>query len=384
MESSRCPVVYKKLILMPTTWRKARRVVKEGKGIFVRDKVLGVYLKLKYNPIKEGDKPNKNQQVVLGIDPGSWFDGFTVVSKSDNRNFQFNHQLPILSKLKGLMNKRKMYRRLRRYRLRHRPMRVDSRTGKKITNTGNYYFQNRVNMIHRIVNLYPITTISIEDVKFNHFISDRGRSFSNIEIGKIRLYDYIIRILKMNLIKCRGFDTKDMRETLFPDRTKDKDKSMRNFDSHCIDSYTIGILGYVDLTKDYRSFSYLPIKKSYSTSVRFIDRVKYLYRRELHRLKNKIRNSRFYFRYNPKGVKVVVDHKSKLKKSRFRSDSIRSNHGDIWSYSYTKPESTYKKFLARYGGSTITVGRSKCEYLGNPSKYWNGEFYRYYNIEVSY
>ena len=38
MESNRCPVRYKKLILMPTTWRKAKRLVKIKKGVLLKIK----------------------------------------------------------------------------------------------------------------------------------------------------------------------------------------------------------------------------------------------------------------------------------------------------------------------------------------------------------
>mgnify|MGYP001838064050 CR=1 FL=1 len=41
---------------------------------------------------------------------------------------------------------------------------------------------------------------------------------------------------------------------------------------------------------------------------------------------------------------------------------------------YTTPELTYKKFITNYGG-TIS-------YKTGLSKYWNGEYYKYYNIEV--
>lgn len=109
MESSRCPVRHKKKVLMPTTWRKARRLVRQGRAVFVNDKVLGIYLKLKFDP-----GSYEVQEDVLGIDPGSMFDGITVLSKLDQRNIQFNHQLPIQGKLKGLIGVRGGYRRVRR------------------------------------------------------------------------------------------------------------------------------------------------------------------------------------------------------------------------------------------------------------------------------
>lgn len=370
-EIRKVPVRYKKIKLMPTTWKKANRLIKLGKAVLVNDKLLGVYLKLKYKP-----KTTYTQSMILGMDPGSMFDGYTIISKNYERNFQFNHQLPISKSLKGLMNKRIWYRRIRRSRLRNRPMRIESRNGRKVSNTSNYYFQNRVNMINRLLNLYPITHISVEDVRFNHYKSNKGKSFSNIEIGKNRFYNYVANILKLHIYKVKGSDTKRMRELLFPDRTKNMDKSIRNFNSHCIDSFTIGILGYVELTKDYRYVSFIPIKSLSNTLVRFIDRMKYKYRRELHRLKGRINSKKDYFRYKKGGVKHEISHKSKLKKIRIKDSYTKSNHGKIWTYQYTKPEGTYKKFIANYGG---TVGKD------GVSKYWNRakKCYEYYNVSIA-
>ena len=371
-EIRKVPVRYRKMKLMPTTWRKANRLIKLGKAVLVNDKLLGVYLKLKYKP-----KTTYTQPMILGIDPGSMFDGYTIVSKGYNRNFQFNHQLSISGSLKGIMGKRVVYRKIRRGRLRNRPMRIEFRTGNKITNTSNYYYQNRVNMINRLLSIYPITHISIEDIRFNHYVSNKGKSFSNIEIGKTRLYDYITKTLKLYLYKVKGSSTKDMREFLFPNLVKNKDKSIRDFNSHCIDSFTIGILAYLDLTEDYRYVSLVPIHSNkVNRSVRFIDRIKYKYKRELHRLKNRIKDSRFYFRYSKGGKKVIIDHKSKLKKIRIKINDTKSNHGKIWNYQYTTIISTYKKFITNYGG---TIGKDGI------SKYWDesNRCYKYYNVLVA-
>lgn len=280
------PVKYKDKPLMPTTWKKAKKLCKEGKAVFVKDKVLGLYLKLKFKP-----KTTYTQSMSLGIDPGSMFDGYSIISEDEDnhRNFQFNHQLVISKSLKSIMNKRITYRRLRRCRLRHRPIRIESRNGNKISNTSNYYYQNRVNMINRIIKLYPINIITIEDVKFNHYRSNKGGSFSNIEIGKNRLYDHISKVLKLRIYKVNGRQSKELREVIFPNRVKNKDKSINDFNSHCIDSFVIGVLGLCDRLDDpYRFIINLFNKNqinSLNTYVRFINRTFYKYRRELHRLK---------------------------------------------------------------------------------------------------
>jgi hypothetical protein len=373
-EIRKVPVRYKNKPLMPTTWNKALRLMKSKKAILVNDKVLGVYLKLKFKP-----KTTYTQSMVLGIDPGSMFDGYSVISgdEDNHRNFQFNHQLAISKSLKSIMDKKKMYRRIRRSRLRYRKARFESRTGNKMTNTSNYYYQNRVNMIDRFTNIYPIKLIAIEDVKFNHYSSNKGKSFSNIEIGKNKLYDYITKILKLKLYKVKGKQSKEMREIIFPDRIKNKDKSIRNFDSHCIDSFVIGVLGLSEKVSDSYRFIISLFNKNQlnklNTLVRFIDRVTYKYRRELHRLKNRIKDSRFYFRYKKGGIKVKIDHYSKLKRLRVKVNDNKSNHGP-WNYLYTKFELTYKKFITNYGG---TIGKNGI------SKYRDKDYYKYYNISVA-
>lgn len=318
-EIRKVPVRYKNKPLMPTTWRKALRLMKSKKAILVNDKVLGVYLKLKFKP-----KTTYTQPIALGIDPGSMFDGYSVISEDEDshRNFQYNHQLPISKSLKSIMDKRITYRRNRRSRLRNRPMRIENRTSNKINNTSNYYYQNRVNMINKILNLYPISSIAIEEVKFNHYRSNKGRSFSNIEIGKNRLYNYITKELGLRLYKVKGYQSKELRDTIFPNRVKNNDKSIRDFNSHCIDSFIIGVLGLSErIDNRYRFIIKLTtdnLLNKLNTSVRFIDRVKYKYRRELHRLKNRIRDSRFYFRYDKGGVKRYINHYSKLKNIRVK------------------------------------------------------------------
>lgn len=381
MESSRCPVRYKKKVLMPTTWRKARRLVRQGRAIFVNDKVLGIYLKLKFDP-----GSYEVQEDVLGIDPGSMFDGITVLSKLDQRNIQFNHQLPIQGKLKGLIGVRGGYRRVRRLRLRHRPMRNDSRLGCKVNNTMNYYFQNRINYINRITKLYPVKYVAIEDVKFNHFKSNRGHSFSNIEVGKDRLYSYITKDLGLTLYKVKGSITKEMREIVIPDRIKTKNKSSRSFDAHCIDSLSIAMVALSELSSDKFRFIMSQYDMNmrfhkFNTSVRFIDRVAYKFRRELYKEKKKINEARYYYRYKKGGIKYNIDHYSKIKKIRVKIDETKSNHGKIWNYMYTDKVKTYKKFKAKFGG-TVSFGQSRTKNLG-VSKYWNGRYYKYHEVQIA-
>ena len=372
MNSYRCPVVYKKKVLMPTTWRKAKRLVTEGKAVFVKDKLGGVYLKLKYDPLKY-----YTQTVILGIDPGTMYDGYTVLTKKGCINYQYNHQLPINGSLKTIMNKRIMYRRMRRTRLRHRPIRNLSRIGKKITNTSNYYFQNRRGMIERLSKLYPITHISIEDVRFNHRKSKKGKSFSNIEVGKKRFYGYI-RKSGYNLSLCSGKATSLIRNSVFGYNglKKTPNKAHKGFTSHCIDSFSIALRTLKKIYGDDIVVKYTVsfYKDLLRKEVFDIERITYKYRRELHREKNKIRESREYYRYKKGGEKVIIPHYSKKKKIRIKVNDNPSNHGP-WTYVYTESQRTFKKFITNYGG---TVDRKT-----EKSKYWEviDSNYRYYNVK---
>lgn len=367
-EFKRVPVKYKDTPLMPMLWKRVRKLIKQKKAVLVVDKLLGVYVKLKYKP-----KTLNTQNIVLGIDPGTCFDGFTILSREDNRNLQYNHQLPLSGSLKSIMDKRIMYRRLRRVRLRHRKCRNDTRVGKKITNTSNYYFQNRIEMIKRITNLYPIQKVIIEDVRFNHYRNRNGKSFSNIEVGKNRLYNYITNNLGLILEKQSGYNTSVLRSILFPYNKKNKDKNIKDFYSHCVDSCTLAIIGHDN--GNINSYHLIKsINDKFNKVTRFIERNTYKYRRELHRLKNRIKDSRFYFRYKKGGIKEKIEKYSKLKKIRVKVDDSKSNHGP-WNYLYTVPEPCYKKFVTNYGG-TISLS-------SGISKYWNGKNYIYYSYTIN-
>ena len=242
--SIRLPVVYKGKHYMPMRLARAKRLEIEGKCKIKYDTKLGIsYIHLKYKP-----SGKEIQQINLGIDPGSHFDGFTLLSKKCHlANFQLNHNKTVKSR----MESRSMYRRIRRSRLRSRKARYDSRTKKKLVPTIRSMFEYRKWMLNKLAYYYPIDMVIVEDVKYNHF-NDRtgyyGSSFSQVEVGKTELYQFI-RSNFNQLHTIRGWLTKNARIKLFgtPD-PKLKNKGANNFYAHCVDSYTIAHyqLGEVD------------------------------------------------------------------------------------------------------------------------------------------
>lgn len=81
-EISRIPVISKtNQPLMPCKPAKARKLLRNGRANSKWSKLGIFYIQLTFDPKSE---LNKNQNVVIGIDPGSRFDGYAVTSKTVN------------------------------------------------------------------------------------------------------------------------------------------------------------------------------------------------------------------------------------------------------------------------------------------------------------
>lgn len=304
----RISVVYKGKPLTPCTIQHSYHIVKEGRGIFVKDKVFGWYLKLK----KKNTRNKKMVKYSLGIDPGTLFTGFSVTSKKYNFNFEVEQTLKFLD-TKHFIKKtseKNMYRRTRRSRLRYRPIRNSNRIGKKISYTSNYYYQNIRNFVERICRYYPISYIVIEDVSFNHFVENpnytKGKSFSNLEVNKFRLYEKLNSIAKLYISEN---NPKELRKYLPLDKRKKKNikeedyidfkiknKASKNFKAHCLDSFCL---------------SCLPFGERYNFNSEFL----YI-RRKLPKIDS---NKRILEKLQTPKNKKELGHLSKLKKIRVKN-----------------------------------------------------------------
>lgn len=327
----RIPVIYKGMALMPTTQGRAYHLVKSGKGIFVKDKHLGWYLKLKKEPTGF-----HKQQIVLGIDTGTMFLGFSVVGNNISTNLEFEQTQKKLNKdyIKIHSSNRVMYRRMRRSRLCHREARFSNRTGHKITSTSNYIFQNIRNCVNWLFSLYPITDIVVEDVSFNHYVSTKGSSFSPIEQVKTRLYKFLrtkgnLIVSSSNPKKLRSFvnittgEVKDLKE---------KDKAKKSFYAHCIDSHSLTQLAFDGL------------KYPFTEEITYLSRSKPgidANRRKLSREKA-----------SQYGNNLVKRHHSKFRKTRTKENDCKSNHGP-WKYLNNEnyEEFTVEKTRSVYGST---------------------------------
>ncbi len=343
-------------------WKRAKRFVKQGLAKICKTKDGFLYLKLKFQPSGE-----EMQEVYVGWDPGSKFDGISVLTRHCHH---LNIELIHTKDIKKRMEKRAMYRRIRRSRLWHRPARFNNRTKSKLPPTIQSKVNFRIFILDELLKIFPITRICIEDVRFNHRDKKYGKYFSLVELGKSKFYDYI-KSLNLNLIKYQGYDTHNFRIKLFKKDLKDRNKASKSFFAHCLDSTSLGVLG---LTKIFRpKYGYL------NKCVYYIEH-NYLCRRELFRLKSQFGEKKFFVKYTKGGEKIPFKKLCKPRKIRVKIDNnTKSNHGP-WKYIYQTVTESFHQESKNYGGTIVNstsrwnekdLGTSKRLVLGNYHEYQN-------------
>lgn len=334
---NRIAVRYKGKAMMPMKCSRAERYIIAGKGKKKYDLKLNIhYLQLKQEPSN-----NRYQKVVLSLDPGSCFDGISIISSdSHHANYELKQRAKKGDKsIKFLISRKSQYRRIRRSRLRHRKIRFDNRTGKKLTPTIRANLEFRIWLINSILRYYPITDISIEDVAFNHYSNSNGKSFSHVEIGKTKLYEFV-KSLGVNLHLYKGHETKNLRISYFGYDPKIKDKGNESFEAHCIDSFVIGY----DII---RSNKVIKLNKQ----VTFIEKI-FRYRRYLFQLRpRKYKGFSNYYKLLKGGVKNYYQKLStKRNICRVKPNGIHSNHPKEWIYIDNGFAIRKKMKYRRFGG----------------------------------
>lgn len=260
----RIPVLDKNLKpLMPTMPVRARLLLKQGKARAYRNK-LGIFCII----LKE-EVESDNQRIAVGIDPGSKFEGWSVVGTQDT---VLNGMSETPHHIKDAVKQRSIMRRSRRHRnCRRRPARFNNRQRNKKTLPPSTFarWNAKIRILKQLLKIIPISDVVVEDV---HAASKKGQkkwniNFSPIEVGKEWFYDKIQK-LNVNLHTIEGYETMRLREIFGLSKTKNKAK--QSFDSHAVDAWVMA----ADITGAEQ-----PIEKGlfYWTPIR-------LHRRQLHRL----------------------------------------------------------------------------------------------------
>lgn len=178
-------------------------------------------------------------KTVLGIDFGTKFEGYSLISGSENL-LNVMWLLPDKKVLVRKLEERRDLRRARRWRnCRRREARFDNRSKNGFIAPSQLMMVNsRLKCIKEFFRDYPIDKVAIEDVKFNHKDKHYGKNFSTIEIGKNMIKEFIVgKVGRENYITFEGFETKEAREKRR--LKKSSNKSSETFNSHCVDSFSI-------------------------------------------------------------------------------------------------------------------------------------------------
>ena len=354
----RIAVNYQGQPLMPMKSNRVYKFIQSGKGKIRYDRKLNIH----YLQLLEAPSDYETQDITLGIDPGSSFDGLSIVSKDTHH---INIELVQRAKkgktaIKTLKQRQATTRRTRRSRLRHRRCRFSNRTKETLTPTIKANVDFRKCVITRLCKLYPINKIVIEDVKFNHYKNTKGRAFSLVEQGKTELYNWI-RSKGLELELYDGFNTKKLRVNTFGGDPKVSNKGSRSFEAHCIDSFVLACnKDYVINTTTGEVLLDQPVvtnELDIRKSVIFIEKIVKIRRRlislkKIYTTKNNSIGPQYY-RLAKGGIKVPYENISSHRNiCRVKIDDDHSNHPRQWLYIDNGFAEKFKHIQVNYGGTT--------------------------------
>ena len=209
--------------LMPTTPSRARRWILSRKATpFWKKGVFCVRLNIR-------TLENK-QDIVVGIDPGSKKEGYTV---KGNAHTYLNIQADAVTHVKDAVETRRNMRKARRYRkCPCRQPRFNRAKGSLAPST-KARWQWKLRILNWLKKLFPITHTVVEDIKTKTTGQRKwDKTFSPLEVGKKWFYS-----LLTNLTLKQGWETKELRDSLGLKKTSNK--LSKSFDAHCVDSWVL-------------------------------------------------------------------------------------------------------------------------------------------------
>ena len=176
----RIPVVDTEgVALMPCTPAKARHLFKSGKARPKRNKLGLFYVQLCY-----AQEPD-NQPLVVGVDPGSRFEGYSVVGTRDT---VLNLMVQAPNHVKDAVQTRRVMRRARRFRKWRRPKRFDNRLNRKkrLPPSTRSRWEAKARVIMHLLQIIPLCDVVVEDVQATTQKGKGGKwnsSFSPVQVG---------------------------------------------------------------------------------------------------------------------------------------------------------------------------------------------------------
>jgi RRXRR protein len=218
--------------LMPCTPPKARALLKAGKARPKRNKLGLFYLQLTYQ-----QAPN-NQPLVVGIDPGSSFEGYSVVGTTQT---VCNLMVLAPTHIKKVVQTRRTMRHARRFRLWRRPCRSQNRLARqhRLPPSTRSRWEAKARIVRQLAVIVPLTDVAIEDVQATSRQGTGGQwnqSFSPVQVGKDHLYQ-LLKARGLTLHLYLGMVTKQLRDRYGLSKTSHKEA--QTFHSHAVDAWVL-------------------------------------------------------------------------------------------------------------------------------------------------
>lgn len=220
----------KKNQLMPCTCKRARLLMerKQAKSYWYK----GIFcIQLLKDPSDTAKQP-----IVLGIDPGSKREGYTIATP---KRVVFNITTNTPDKVKSNVETRRNLRKTRRSRKTpYRKCRFNRSVKNRIPPSTKARWDAKLRVISSLQKILPITFINVEDIQA---VTKKGslkwnKSFSPLEVGKKYFYNQIIN-KKLKLVTTKGFDTAARRK--LRDFKKSSKKLEYKWESHNVDSHCL-------------------------------------------------------------------------------------------------------------------------------------------------
>lgn len=229
----RIPVVdVRGMPLMPCTPPKARALLKAGKAQPKRNKLGLFYLHLTYE--QEPD----HQPLVVGVDPGSKFEGYSVVGSQET---VLNLMGEAPTHVKAAIETRRTLRRARRFRQWRRHARNQNRLagGKRLPPSTRSRWEAKARVVMQLCRVLPLQAAIVEDVQAETR-PGKGRkwntAFSPVQMGKQHLYT-LLASMGLAVHLRQGWQTKLLREQYGVKKIRSKAKTV--FASHAVDAWVL-------------------------------------------------------------------------------------------------------------------------------------------------
>ena len=238
--------------LMPTKPSRARK--------WIRDKKATPFWKNGVFCLRLNVEPSDRyfQEIVVGVDPGSKKEGFTVKSEAHTYlNIQADAHRGVGKKVEKLAILRRGRRSRKCPNRKHKKHNLSNTERVPAGTRARWAWKLRI--LQWLSKLYPVTHVCVEDIKARTIPSAKkwNQSFSPLEVGKQWFYTEIRK--RWALRTLQGWQTQEIRALL--GLKKSSKKLAETFDAHCVDSWCLAYhtLGGSDVPDNTDIFCISPI-----------------------------------------------------------------------------------------------------------------------------